>query len=113
MSDRVDPDLELLWEEFHRAVNMTSDELRIWLLTETSGEEALPAEPDLRLPELGARVVALLRKRKVDLTGDDVETMRQVVDQVDDRLADRPPEGASDDKWRRSLMDLGHDPLKP
>lgn len=113
MNDRVDPEVELLWEPFHRSVNMTSKELRTWLLTEASGEESFPAGPDLELPELGGRIVALLRKRKVDLTDDDLKTMRQVVDQVEARLAERPEGGESNDTWRRSLMDVGHDPLKP
>jgi Protein of unknown function (DUF3140) len=113
VTNRIPADIELLWDEFHQIVNMTSEELRTWLLTAASGEEALPAEPGLRLPELGERVVRLLRKRKVDLTGDDAEAMRQVVDFVEDREADRPAAGAQDEQWRRSLMTVGHDPLKP
>jgi Protein of unknown function (DUF3140) len=113
MPDRLPAEGELLWEEFHQTVNMTSDELRTWLLTDASGTDAFPADPGMGLPELGTRVVELLRKRKVDLTDSDTETMRQVVDFVEDRLADRPPEGAGNEQWRRSLMTVGHDPLKP
>lgn len=112
MAKALPEDVGLLWDEFHQVVNMTSDELRTWLLTEASGEDALPAEPGARLPELGTRVVNLLRKRKVDLTGDDAETMQQVVDFVEDHEARRPAEGADDDQWRRALMSVGHDPLK-
>ena len=32
---------------------------------------------------------------------------------VAERLADEPPGGAGDQAWRRSLMTVGHDPLKP
>jgi hypothetical protein len=32
-------------DEFHQVVNMTSEELRTWLLTGASGEDALPADP--------------------------------------------------------------------
>src|SRR5437867_1159162 len=99
MSDRVDPEVELLWESFHHSVNMTSNELRAWLLTEASGEESFPAGPNLKLPELGGRIVALLRKRKVDLTDDDLKTMRQVVDRVEALLAERPQDGESNDTW--------------
>ena len=113
MAKALPEDVGLLWDEFHQIVNMTSEELRTWLLTEASGEDALPAEPSARLPELGVRVVDLLRKRKVDLTGDDAETMQQVIDFVEDQEAKRPPEGADDDTWRRTLMTVGHDPLKP
>jgi Protein of unknown function (DUF3140) len=113
MSDRLPAETELLWEEFHQTVNMTSDELRTWLLTDASGTDAFAADPSMGLSVLGTRVVELLRKRKVDLTGGDTETMRQVVDYVEDRLADPPAEGAANELWRRSLMTVGHDPLKP
>lgn len=111
--NRTDPDIELVWDEFHQAVNMTSDELRTWLLTDASGTDAMPADPGLGLPEVGRKVVRLLGKRKVDLTEDDVATMRQVIDYVEDRRAAEPPEGARNDEWRHSLMTVGHDPLKP
>ena len=111
--ERIPADVELLWDDFHQTVNMTSDELRTWLLTEASGEEAFPADPDLRLPELGTRVVEVLRKRKVDLTDGDAETMRRVVEFVEDRMDDRPPNAEQKEEWRRSLMAVGHDPLKP
>ncbi len=113
MNDRVSPEVELAWDSFHQAVNMTSEELRAWLLTEASGEDAFPPDPDLGLPELGGKVVNLLRKRKVDLTAEDADVMERVVDFVIAKEADRPPAGARDDEWRRSLMTVGHDPLKP
>jgi hypothetical protein len=39
--------------------------------------------------------------------------MQEVVDYLQDRLADPPAAGVADERWRRSLMTLGHDPLKP
>lgn len=113
MADSERADVELLWQEFHETVNMTSDELRTWLLTDASGETALPADPGLELPELGTKVVQLLRKRKVDLTGDDLAVMEQVADYVAERKANPPADGERDEEWRRSLMTVGHDPLKP
>ena len=113
MGDRIPAEVELAWDSFHQVVNMSSEELRTWLLTVSSGEEAFPAEPDLGLPELGRKVVEVLRKRKVDLTGEDAEVMQQVADFVADREANRPPAGVRDEQWRHSLMTVGHDPLKP
>jgi hypothetical protein len=112
MPERLPADAGLLWDEFHQVVNMTSDELRAWLLTVASGEEALPAEPGAGIPELGLRVVELLRKRKTDLTDADTDTMRRVVDFVEDRTGQQPG-GAADGQRRRELMTVGHDPLKP
>lgn len=110
---------ELVWEEFHQIVNMTSDELRAVLTAD------VPDGPR----GLGAQVAEVLHKRKADLTGADTEVMRQVVDFVEDRLDERPddgpddgpgggpggsPDGRSDDReaWRLSLMTVGHDPLR-
>ncbi|WP_433465106.1 DUF3140 domain-containing protein [Spirillospora sp. CA-128828] len=114
MNDRLPAEAELAWEDFHRLVNMTSDELRTWLLTDASGEEAFPADgPGPGVSELGARVVDVLRKRKVDLTEDDAEVMTEVVDFVEDRLEHRPPNEERDEEWRHALMSVGHDPLRP
>ncbi len=92
-------ELDALWEEFHSVVNMTSMELSAWL-------SALPDGAD---PHGGERVLAILHKRRIDLTDEDVTTMYQVVDTVGDER-DRPGE---DDATRRGeLMTLGHDPFK-
>jgi hypothetical protein len=101
-----------LWQEFHDVVNMTSRELADWLRTEATGE--LTAE-DAALPELevGEQVVAILGKRRTDLTDDDIDTMQQVVDQVRTIRGDEPEPEAYDDDVRRMLMSFGHDPLKP
>lgn len=112
VKDRIPAEVEVAWDSFHQVVNMPSEELREWLLTQASGETAMPADPDLGLPELGRKVVGLLRKRKVDLTAADADVMQEVVDYVADRQSHRPPTGASDDHWRRSLMSVGHDPLR-
>ncbi|HEY0697809.1 MAG TPA: DUF3140 domain-containing protein [Micromonospora sp.] len=109
---RVAPETEQLWQEFHDLVNVTSDQLRTWLLTEGSGEEAFGADPDLALPEPGRQVLLLLGKRKVDLTRPDLEVMEATVAAIRSLLDARPPEGPDDDEWRRALLDLGHDPLR-
>lgn len=113
MTGRLPPEIQELWEEFHRDVNMTSQELRTWLMTDASGEVAFAAEPGMRVSELGRHVVRILGKRRADLTDEDAKVMRTVVDFVASRRGSPPPQGADDEKWRRSLMTVGHDPLKP
>lgn len=108
---RVDPEVEQLWQDFHTRVNMTSERLRAWLLTQGSGEDTFGADPDLDLPQPGRQVLAILGKRKVDLTDSDIEVMRQTVDQIDELLAVQPAVDSSDEQWRHALLDLGHDPL--
>ncbi|GAB2948270.1 DUF3140 domain-containing protein [Nonomuraea fastidiosa] len=104
MTDAFDTDM--LWEQFHRTVNMNSEELRVFLLADASGEEGSPADPDLGIDELGRGVLHVLAKRKGDLTGTDLDVMRRVVELVE-TVGDR-----TDDESRRELMTVGHDPLR-
>ncbi|SCL22244.1 Protein of unknown function [Micromonospora pallida] len=108
---RLDADVELLWEEFHERVNMPSEQLRQWLLTRGSGEAAFGPNPDLDLPQPGRHILAVLSKRKVDLTPDDIRVMQDAVDRIDGLTAQKPSGGNADNAWRHSLLDMGHDPL--
>ncbi|MGI5215211.1 DUF3140 domain-containing protein [Plantactinospora sp. CA-290183] len=108
---RVEPEVEQLWEEFHQYVNVTSERLRDWLLTRGSGEEVFGADPTLDLPQPGRNILAVLRKRKVDLTEGDIQVMRETVAEVRGLLDERPEAGSTDQEWRHALLDLGHDPL--
>jgi len=101
-----------LWDEFHRVVNMTSRELDEWLRTR-SADEDVEALPDQAGTETGRHVLAILGKRRTDLTDDDVRVMQNVVDRVlAERREDLEPT-AGEAHWRYRLMSLGHDPLKP
>lgn len=101
-----------LWEEFHRVVNMTSRELRDWLIVRDAGE-VTEALPDQAGSETGRAVLHILGKRRTDLTDDDVQVMEKVVRKVyDERREDLEPT-AGQASWRHKLMSMGHDPLKP
>lgn len=104
MADGFDTDM--LWDEFHRKVNMNSQELRSYLLADASDEEGFPPDPDMGIDTLGRAVLHVLNKRKGDLTKVDLEVMRQVVDLVE-TMGER-----TDDESRRELMSVGHDPLR-
>ncbi|MBF8189274.1 DUF3140 domain-containing protein [Nonomuraea sp. K274] len=97
---------DMLWEEFHRTVNMNSEELRAYLLADASDEDSFPADPDMGIDELGRGVLHVLSKRRRDLTKTDLEVMRQVVELVE-TIGDK-----TDDESRRELMSVGHDPLR-
>ena len=101
-----------LWDEFHRVVNMTSHELRDWLLTRDAGEDAEQI-PDQAGSPTGREVLAILGKRRHDLTKEDVHVMRRVVDRVHEQRRDDLEPTAGQAAWRHKLMSLGHDPLKP
>lgn len=108
----VNPELERVWQEFHRAVNMTSPQLRDWLLAESALNDTFAPEPGVDLSELGNRVLQVLGKRRVDLTAADVALMRQVTELINRRLAQRPADEVDQEPWRHSLMAVGHDPLR-
>jgi len=101
-----------LWDDFHRVVNMSSRELQDWLMVQGAGED-VETEPDHAGSELGHHVLDILRKRRADVTPDDVRVMGKVVQRVmSERREDLEPT-AGQAAWRHKLMNVGHDPLKP
>ncbi|MEU5725266.1 DUF3140 domain-containing protein [Micromonospora sp. NPDC047738] len=108
---RVDPEVDVLWDDFHALVNVPSEQLRQWLLTRGSGEESFGPAPNMDLPEPGRHILRVLSKRKVDLTREDIEVMQAAVDRIQDLIDARPSGGNADNEWRYSLLDLGHDVL--
>ena len=101
-----------LWDEFHRVVNMTSRELADWLRTCDAGEDGEEL-PDQAGTPTGQQVLAILGKRRQDLTPHDADVMRRVVDRVHAQRRDDLEPTAGQSGWRHRLMSLGHDPLKP
>lgn len=82
-----------LWENFHRAVNMTSRDLRQWLAVQGAGETT-ETEPDRAGSELGHRVVDVLGKRRSDLTPDDVDVMQRASTRSPTCAAGTPASGS-------------------
>ena len=108
-----DPDT--IRSEFREAVNMTAAELETWLDTEESrsvGQKSGGSDESTG-HESGRRIVELLRTKKDDLTDDDLAHMRKVHGYVQRHLAQEPAkEDVASSRWRYSLMNWGHDPLK-
>ncbi len=109
MAHEIDDEL---WNDFHRVVNMNSRELQTWLETRDSGPET-EALPDEAGSDTGRHVLAILRKRRTDLSADDERVMRNVVDRVYAERRDDLEPVAGEAHWRYKLMSMGHDPLKP
>jgi hypothetical protein len=101
-----------LWTEFHRVVNMTSRELGDWLRTRDAEPDHEPLPDEAGTPT-GHQVLAILRKRRTDVDGHDADVMHKVVDRVHAQRRDDLEPTAGEDHWRRRLMSIGHDPLKP
>ena len=99
-------------DEFDDAVNMTRKELEDWLGTDESRSVG-QGEGESKGHESGRRIVEIQRKNKSDYTDDDVEHMQKVNSYVKRHLGQGPKkENAEDSRWRYSLMNWGHDPLK-
>ena len=107
-------DQDRVRSDFGDAVNMTGRELERWLETEDSKSVgASDGGGESVGHESGRRIVAILGKKKDQLTDDDYAHMRKVVGYVHRHLAQRPSEEkVEESRWRYSLMNWGHDPLK-
>ena len=105
---------------FHEAVNMTPSALEHWLETDDSksvGWAGGTNKKDAGGPESvghheGRRIVEIKRKKKADLTDQDLADMRKVVGYVHRHMAQKPAGDVEPTRWRYSLMNWGHDPLK-
>ncbi|MER8004413.1 DUF3140 domain-containing protein [Streptomyces sp. NPDC094149] len=110
MTDALE--LDALWEEFHRVVNMTSQELAAWLRVSDADEQSEPLPEHAGTPT-GQHVLAILQKRRTDLTDDDIQVMHEVVDTVEEQTDLENEPAAEDTRRRHLLMTIGHDPLRP
>jgi hypothetical protein len=94
-------------------VNMSPKELESWLQTsESQSVGDTGGDGESTGHRSGRRIAELKRKHVDELTGDDHAWMRKVVGYVNRHLAQRPGGDVQDSKWRYSLMNWGHDPLR-
>ncbi|GAA1567826.1 DUF3140 domain-containing protein [Actinomadura kijaniata] len=106
-------DRDTVAERFGEAVNMTAGELEDWLDTDESrsvGQKDGGGESTGHAS--GRRIVGLLRTKRSELSDEDYEHMGKVVGYISRHLAQRPSGDVRDTRWRHSLMNWGHDPLK-
>jgi DNA topoisomerase VI subunit B len=103
-----------VYAEFRDAVNMTPAELREWLDSDEAKEVGQKRAPGAESVghDSGRKIVTLLGKKKIDLTDADEQHMRKVVGYVHRHSAQRPGGDVEHTRWRYSLMNWGHDPLK-
>ena len=109
------PDRKAIGSAFASAVNMSADELNAWLATDESRAVGWKGADGERSESVGhasgRRIVEILRSREPELTDADYAHMRKVVGFVHRHLAQEPANKATS-RWRYSLMNWGHDPLK-
>lgn len=102
-----------IYREFTDAVNMKPGELTKWL---ESGDSKAVGQHKRGGESVGhasgRRIVDLLRRKKADLTDRDYAHMRKVIGYVHRHMAQRPTGDVTRTRWRYSLMNWGHDPLR-
>lgn len=106
-------DAKSVIDEFKQAVNMTAKQLNSWLETDESKEVGQKdKDGESTGHQSGRYIVELLGKNKTDYTDDDLSQMNRVISYIHRHSAQRPSGDFEHTRWRYSLMNWGHDPLK-
>ena len=97
---------------FDQAVNMSAGELEDWLQTPESKRVGQKKDGGESVGHAsGRRIVALLRTPEAELDEADYAHMRKTAGFIARHRA-QAPENIVTSRWRYSLMNWGHDPLK-
>lgn len=109
-------DHDAVYRAFHDAVNMAPAEIEEWLDTEESKKVGFkrPGATESVGHASGRHIVQILRTKKAELDGGDYAHMRKVVGFVKRHRGQGPHDEfrVPTSRWRYSLMNWGHDPLK-
>jgi hypothetical protein len=102
-----------IFAQFKEDVNMTASELEQWLKTEESKSVGQDSGDGTSIGhKSGEHIIRILHKKKADLTPDDEAHMHKVHSYVSRHSAQKPASDVEHSRWRYSLMNWGHDPLK-
>lgn len=102
-----------IWDEWRVLVNMSPKELEQWLETEESKSVGDTGDASSTGRKSGKRIVEIKRTKKADLADEQWDHMATVVGYVKRHCRQGGPEAEVErSKWRHSLMNWGHDPLK-
>jgi DNA topoisomerase VI subunit B len=114
MAYHTDTENETVLREFREAVNMPAKELEHWLKTEESQSVGMKEHEgdESTGHQTGRHLVELLHKKRSDYSEDDYNQMRRVVSYIHRHSAQRPDGDIAHTRWRYSLKNWGHEPLK-
>ena len=105
--------------EFSHLVNMPPARLRQWLDSDDSrgvgmtsaGDKVTDSSQTASVGHhMGERILAIRAKKQQHLSDEDFADMRKVVGYIHRHAAQRPHGDITDSRWRKSLMNWGHDP---
>lgn len=102
--------------DFKSAVNMTPRSLEAWLETDESNSVGQADDDGEAVGhKMGRRIIELRAKKAADYDDDDYKAMEKVAGYVKRHLSQGGPKDAAKvetSRWRYSLMNWGHDPMK-
>ena len=99
-------------QAFYKSVNLSGRELTAWLKTVESKSVGFDSGDGESVGhKSGWRIVTILKKKRAELTADDVKHMRKVVGFIRRPCAQGPKEKIETSRRRYSL-NWGHDPSK-
>lgn len=100
--------------EFGRLANMSQAELRAWLETPQSRKVGMvrKGETESVGRQSAKKILQIRDTAAADLTDADYRHMKKVIGYCRRHLAQRPWGDVTDTRWRWSLMNWAHDPLK-
>ena len=105
-------DGEKIRRDFQACVNLSADALEAWLATPESRRVGFKRDGGESVGHAsGRRIVFILRAPADSLDETDLAFMRKVVGFVRRHRAQEPANMVTS-RWRYSLMNWGHDPLK-
>ena len=112
-------DEQRIRRDFDALVNLTPVELKAWLKTPESLRVGMVrrGETESVGRQSGKAILAILATSVEDLTDAQYRHMRKVIGYCRRHLAQRPPAlknggDVTNTRWRWSLMNWGHDPLR-
>ena len=111
----LSPDDErLIRKEFAALMNLEPRELAAWLETPQSRKVGMirPGETESVGRQSARRILAIRAARLEDLSDADYAHMKKVIGYCRRHLAQRPWGDVTETRWRWSLMNWGHDPLR-
>lgn len=115
----TDDQKQAIHAEFRHLVNMSQGRLRDWLGSDESRSVGMTADgvkvtgsasPEAVGHHMGERILEIRGKGNDALDDDDFADMRKVVGYIHRHTAQRPGGDVTDTRWRKSLMNWGHDP---
>lgn len=100
--------------QFNAVVNMTPQELSAWLETDESRKVGFtrPGETESVGRQSARRILNIQAAAIDDLSPSDYAHMKKVIGYARRHLAQRPFGDVTATRWRWSLMNWGHDPLR-